>query len=432
MSNYTRAHELNKIGDHERALPFAERAVREDPSDANNWCNLSWAFNGLGRRAEALDAADEALGLNPESEWGYRARAEALRHLGRRSEALASARKAVSLAPDKHLPWQQLAAMAKVLGYPDEARRAAKRAVQLGPNVATAWIGLSFVCLDSDWEEGANAAQRALELEPENHIALNNLGWARFKQGRFAEAREFLDRGIAIAPRDWRLPINRALVTSYIDGPEAGKAEYVRAQTFRRTLYEQRLAENPDDYEAFDALAFFRRALDSDFQGAVESARHAVSLNGRAAEAWSELREAAGAAERWGLARYAARQAVHADESAPDRWLAAAVVAEHASHLDEARYWARRVVDEAPESSSVLGAQALLAYLEGDFEGALRIVEADLARSGEQCCDRVLMARCHFELGDKAAALGELDRARVRVPVCNCYRRQHVEQLLES
>ena len=430
MSNYKRANELNKIGRWEQALPFAERAISDGRQSPNNWCLLGWTLNGLGRYADALAATEEALRLNPDSEWAHRIRSIALGHLGRRTEALKAAREAVRQAPNEWRAWSRLAGTAHQLGYPVDAREAAERAVELGPDQASPWVTLSYVCLDEHREEAANAALRALRLEPENTVALNNLGAARLLQGRYSEARDIFDRGIATGSEYARLVFNRARATAYIDGLEAGAAEYARALTLVFSVSDRRLREDPANAAVHAERSALLRLRDGDHVASLEAARRAVVLDPRSAAAWGSLSEAAKSLDRWSLARYAARRAVQAEPSVPSRWLQAAFTAQYAGLPDEARRWALRVVEEAPDSTLLTYASALLALLDGDPGQARDLGLQEIERYGESCCHRMFVLNCCLELGDTEGARDALDRAEHWRPRCHCHARTRWERIL--
>jgi tetratricopeptide (TPR) repeat protein len=429
---YTRANALGRLGDYERALPFAERAVSEDPQAWWNWCTLSASLRGLARYGEALTAAERALALEPDAEWAHRLRAGALSGLGRRTEAIEAARRAVAIRPNESRAWGRLAETAKALGFPREARRAAERGVELEPDETQSWLTLGFVCLGFDWDEAALASERALRLDPENKSAINNLGWARLNQGQFQEARELFDRAIIIAPDFLTSLFNRAVATGYIDGPEAGAFEYTRARSLALATHDRQLAENPRNGSAHTGRAQMLRGLGENATVVLAAARQGVSLDPRSANSWSELRVAAAIAGRWPLARYAARRAVEADAGSPDRWLNAAEVAQHAGHVEEAAEWSRRVVAEAPESIESGHAQALLLWLDGNFNEARVHVRQYLDRNPLHCCARVFLAACAIELGDKRGAHEALGHAELRSPTCGCFRRLRVAGLLQQ
>lgn len=428
---YKRAEELSGLGDSERALPFAERAVSEDPQAWQNWCSLSRALAGLARHGEALGAAERALALEPEAEWAHRLRSRALGALGRRSEAIDAAREAVAIRPDESQAWAQLAETAAHLGFGAEARRAAERAVGLAPEDANRWLTLSYVCIGVDWDESLRASERALQLKPEHPMAINNLGWARLAQGQAHEARELFDRAIRIAPAEPRWLFNRAIATGLLEGREAGTSEFLRAREVALARVERQIAEKPHNAMAHAGRAAMLRGLGAEPDVVLESARRSVSLDRNLAYGWQELREAAAVAGRWQLARYAARRAIEADPSAPDRWLVAGDIAHHAGRPAEAASWANRVVNEASESRSLPVAKGLLRFLDGDFENALTLAREDLlARARLSCCHHVFVAACCIELGDERGAQEALEQAELRRPTCGCFRRQRVKRLL--
>lgn len=428
---FSRALELLRVRDHERALPFAQQAVREDADGFENWCALSAALNGVRRPAEALDAVQRALALEPSSEWAHRLRSLALDNLGRRSEAIAAAREAVRVSPSEPHAWALLGYTAARLGYPDEARIAAERAVELDGDVHR-WLALAYACMEVDWAEALRASQRALELEPENPTALNQLGWVHLSQGRFRTARDLFDRAILVDPDGAMWLFNRAIATGHLDGREAGTAEFRKVRELVLAQAERQLRDNPRNARSHADRSQMLRGLDADSSLVLESASRAVSLDPRLVFGWTQLREAAAASGRWHLARYATRRAVEVDPGVPDLWLSAADVALHAGRPAEAADWANRVVNEAPESRAFIIAKAFLCYAAGEFEDALALAREDLARPRLSCCQRVFVAACCLELGDEPAAREALEQAEIHRPTCGCFRRRHVYRLLEA
>jgi len=62
---------------------------------------------------------------------------------------------------------------------------------------------LGYCASNAGFDEEAIAAnQRALELEPENQKLVNDLGWTLFQAGLVMQARETLERAVAMDPSD--------------------------------------------------------------------------------------------------------------------------------------------------------------------------------------------------------------------------------------
>jgi tetratricopeptide (TPR) repeat protein len=137
---------------------------------------------GLGDNHLALEAAERASSLEPEDELGHILRSAALYNLGRFGESIAAAREAVALAPYSWMTYQRLAeAVVASDQLPYEALSAAQRAVELAPDEAQA-----HGTLGAAHEKGGNHAEaercfrRALALDPESadaHEGLARVHW---------------------------------------------------------------------------------------------------------------------------------------------------------------------------------------------------------------------------------------------------------------
>lgn len=79
------------------------------------------------------------------------------------------------------------------------------------------------------WDLAVPRLERALELDPNNASALNNLGVYRLRQGRLAEAESLLHRAIAANPARFNSWLNLGLVLHAQGKREAGCAAIVRA-----------------------------------------------------------------------------------------------------------------------------------------------------------------------------------------------------------
>jgi Flp pilus assembly protein TadD len=63
-----------------------------------------------------------------------------------------------------------------------------------------------------------------MELEPKNQELVNDLGWTLFRAGRFAQARETLERAVSMDPSDELAAENLRLCMREIARRRIGKA----------------------------------------------------------------------------------------------------------------------------------------------------------------------------------------------------------------
>jgi len=100
-----------------------------------------------------------------------------------------------------------------------------RAAVKRYPGVAALSESLGYRASHAGFDEEAIAAnQRALELEPENQKLVNDLGWTLFQAGRLVQARETLERAVAMDPSDELAAENLRLCMREIAGRKIGKA----------------------------------------------------------------------------------------------------------------------------------------------------------------------------------------------------------------
>jgi Flp pilus assembly protein TadD len=100
-----------------------------------------------------------------------------------------------------------------------------RAAVKRYPDVAALWDGLGYCAGSAGFDEEAVAAgQRALELEPENQKLVNDRGWTLLRAGRFVQARETLERAVAMDPSDELAAENLRLCMREIARRNIGKA----------------------------------------------------------------------------------------------------------------------------------------------------------------------------------------------------------------
>ena len=103
-----------------------------------------------------------------------------------------------------------------------------RRAAARFPRVAVLHQGIGCCAGHQGLHEEAVAASRtACEIEPENQNFVNDLGWSLYQAGQLEEARQVLERAVAMNPFDELAAEN--LLIFRRERPEGGAAEGTRA-----------------------------------------------------------------------------------------------------------------------------------------------------------------------------------------------------------
>jgi tetratricopeptide (TPR) repeat protein len=171
-----------------RALGFYEQAVALDPGFALAWTRVSAAgstlyVNSVPTREQAeraRQAAEKATALAPDRPEGYLA-------LGIYEQMIAS---------DFSRSLEQLA----------KGQRVAPTNAEL-----LSWTARAEASLGR-WDAAVEHLRQAALLDPRSIVAHRRLGWALLYLRRYQEAREVLDRGLAVAPTNLSLIQQRAML----------------------------------------------------------------------------------------------------------------------------------------------------------------------------------------------------------------------------
>jgi Flp pilus assembly protein TadD len=94
------------------------------------------------------------------------------------------------------------------LGRGDMAQAAYRGAIETNPAAVSAEVGLGRILAKSDPRSAEAAFLSALTSDPDNVVALNNLGVVRDLQGRNAEAQEAYNAALTVAPGSADVQIN--------------------------------------------------------------------------------------------------------------------------------------------------------------------------------------------------------------------------------
>jgi arylsulfatase A-like enzyme/Flp pilus assembly protein TadD len=196
----------------DEALEITERALDESPWDPDMHVLRGEALERAGRLEEALSSYDAAIAREPEDAENYWRKGAVLQKLERVEDAEKELRRAVDLDPDPEAPKVALARLLTSTGREGEALRL------LAPSAgkeasATVKVGLAEIELASGRPDAALALlEEARAAEPENGRALVLLGPMYAQRGNLTEARQVLERALALGEKTPEVRRNLALV----------------------------------------------------------------------------------------------------------------------------------------------------------------------------------------------------------------------------
>lgn len=190
----------------EEVIRFARELTRSRPGDIRTWLALVRQLNNPAESEEVLAALDKVLSLSPRNPEARDLKAERLVELGRFDEAREACRAAEQEETPPMILQGRAAWVEARAGQIDRAVAMMEKIVESEPNYYWGWQQLS------EWyhEAGRNedylrAAERLVELRPDNPVALARRGEARLLNGEREEGKTDLRLAQQIAP-DFPLP----------------------------------------------------------------------------------------------------------------------------------------------------------------------------------------------------------------------------------
>jgi protein O-mannosyl-transferase len=258
----TREADLAALKDFEKALELA-------PNEATVRYNMGTSLFRLKRYEEALVHLRVAVAVDPEYADAWGNIGACLQQMDRYTEAIEPYKRALQLKP--HLDWVKynLSAVLLQVGRTDEAAEAVATTQTTAATIPHR-LAIAERFLDQrQYKRAAEEYQRALATGTIPPGALNHLGYALMRDGRSAEAEQYLRLSIAAQPGDSAVYSNLGNALQQL-----GRLDEALA-TYRMALAAPGGATQPETHNDFGvALARAGRVDD-----AIEQFKEAVRLN---------------------------------------------------------------------------------------------------------------------------------------------------------
>ena len=128
---YNRGTMLARTGQYAEALPYLEKAVETDPSNADAWYNLAVTYQRLGQYARALPTIERLIRARPADKTYRYTHGAILRKLDRMREAARAFKQALDIDGDYREAQYALAMTYEDLGKQKQAREGWERYLEL-------------------------------------------------------------------------------------------------------------------------------------------------------------------------------------------------------------------------------------------------------------------------------------------------------------
>lgn len=201
------AEALDNAGRRDEAIRVLKAVPKSSDYYATARGQMAWALRREERNDEALAVASEALAETRDRDLNVQL-ADLYRSLGvlEQAETLLTDIMAIDRA-DNRVDWRILFARGSIrheLGDWPRAEADLTSALNIDPDnpVLLNYIGYSYVDRGERLEEGLGMIQRAVALRPNSGAIVDSLGWAHYRLSNYDLATRYLERAVELEPAD--------------------------------------------------------------------------------------------------------------------------------------------------------------------------------------------------------------------------------------
>ena len=267
-------------GDVNRALVLIEQSIRLKHNDADFWSNQALVHEMQKDWPRARAAYEKSLSLSPRHAEREMRLASTLRQMGEIELAIKHYRQSLKLAPALWPACLDLGSASLKLDPPDlaEAEACFRKVTQMAPDRAEGYNGLGVALISQDrYEDARQALERAVALDPRLAVAWYNLARVCLVRDDIDRAIEAYEKAVELAPdyEDFYQQTGKALQM---------KGKFDVAENF----YAKALELNPDSTRALAQLIEYRKFQNRDdpllrqaqalVDGAADEKPHVVGL----------------------------------------------------------------------------------------------------------------------------------------------------------
>ena len=249
---------LDSVGQHDLAIAAYEAVPRDAPEALEAALGRARAMEAADRVDQAITVLGETASLHPDSLEAQLALGDMLRRAERWSEAAEAYEDALALIDE---PEQRHWALYYQRGITyerseqwEQAEDDFLKALELQPDqpLVLNYLGYSWVEQRKNLDRAKAMIEKAVEQRPEDGYIVDSLGWVLFRLGEFREAAKHLEEAVELRPTD---PV--------INDHYGDALWMIGRKTEARFQWKRALSFDPEEEEAERIRRKLRQGLDA-------------------------------------------------------------------------------------------------------------------------------------------------------------------------
>ncbi len=180
------------------AESYFRSALALDSSQILYWSNLLLTLNRRHKTEQALEVVDAAIDRFPERPQFYDILCNILEQLGRNSEALQAIGESIALDSTRLSPFLTKGYIHHTCGEWDAGAEAYERALTINHDSPVVLNNYAYMLSEQNFrlEDALEMVERALAIEPDSPSFLDTRGWILYRLGRYDEALAMVRRAL--------------------------------------------------------------------------------------------------------------------------------------------------------------------------------------------------------------------------------------------
>lgn len=190
-------------GDLENALKFYKKTLEVRNDFVEPRMRIAYIYFLQKNYQKALESLDKVADIDRDMDF-YRLKAAILEEEGRVDEAIYVIDEGLAKNPESEELLFSLAVLKEKKKDYKETIKILKRLIEINPENAVYlnFLGYLYADLNRNLDEAYKLIEKALQIDPENAAYLDSMGWVLYRLKRYAEAYEYQLKALRLSPEE--------------------------------------------------------------------------------------------------------------------------------------------------------------------------------------------------------------------------------------
>jgi len=198
QANLSLALLYQREGKFNKAIQFFKNTIQYNPKNPVAYSFLASAFYNEGKVENAIEILEKAINEGIEKKEFYDFLGYIYYQKNDYEKAIENLKRSIEIQDTSETRFR-LGVVYDKLGKKEEMEKQMKMSIELNPENALAlnYLGYSYLVDNKNIKQASKMIKKAVEKDPKNGAFLDSLGWAYYKMGNYKKAKYYLEKAIS-------------------------------------------------------------------------------------------------------------------------------------------------------------------------------------------------------------------------------------------